>query len=124
MSADETANTISEITRRAIIDYFTASGSSWSGRMQEDNFLARLYDLANIASTDGRFENAAGDIWKHRVINSDWPEEWVFYDSRFNLLWAADEEFLRFLCETVHPAVRPMTDEVQGLVAAYNASTD
>lgn len=121
MNTDGTANTISEVTRRAIIDYLTASGISWSGRMQEDSFLARLYDLANIASTDGRFENAAGDIWKHRVINSDWPEEWVFYDSRFNLLWVADEEFLRFLCETVHPAVRPMTEEAHALVAAYNA---
>ncbi len=89
--------------------------------MQEDNFLARLYDLSNIASTDGRFENAAGDIWKHRVINLGWPEEWVFFDARFNLLWVADEEFLRFLCETVHPVIRLGTEEARHLVAANNA---
>ena len=121
MGMDASANTISEVTRRAIIDFLAASKISWSGRMQEDSFLGRLYDLANIASTDRRFENAAGDIWKHRVMNSDWPADWVFFDARFNLLWVADEEFLRFLCETVHPAVRPLAEEVDALVAGYNA---
>jgi hypothetical protein len=36
------------------------------------------------------------------------------------LLHASDEQFLRFLCETVHPAVRPTTDEALSLVDYYN----
>ncbi len=121
MATDETANSISEVTRRAIIDHFTVANVSWSGSMHEDAFLGRLYDLAHIGSTDPRYEDAAGDIWKHRVMNCDWSDDWVFSDSRFNLLWAADEEFLRFLCETVHPVVRSKEEDARALVAAYNA---
>jgi hypothetical protein len=86
----------------------------------EDDFLARLYDLTSMRSTDGRFENAAGDIWKHRIMNFDWSVDWVFYDSRFNLLRGSDEDFLRFLCETVHPVVRPDSSTAKELVDAYN----
>jgi hypothetical protein len=40
-----------------------------------------------MPSTDHRheFNTAAKDIWKHRVINSDWSDYWVFADSRFAL---------------------------------------
>jgi hypothetical protein len=114
------ANEISEVTRRAIVDFITASATVWAGRLAEDDFLARLYDLTSLPSTDRRFPNAAGDIWKHRVINSDWYDDWVFYDSRFNLMWAPDEAFLRFLCETVHPVVCPDAESARQLVAAYN----
>ncbi len=114
------SNEISEVTRRAIVDFILASETEWAGRLGEDDFLARLYDLASMPSTDRRFENAAGDIWKHRIINSDWTIDWVFYDPRFNLLWAPDQDFLRFLCETVHPVVRPDSDAARELVAVYN----
>lgn len=43
------------------------------------------------------------------------------FDKRFNLLWAPDEECLRFLCETVHPVIHPVTEEARVMVAAYNA---
>ena len=110
-------NTISEITRRAIMDYLSL-GVSWSGRLEEADFLARIYDLNNMPSYDHRFENAHGDIWQHRTNNNDWPDEWVFTDKRFNLLWGPDDDFLRFLCETVHPVVRP--DEEQALIMVSN----
>src|SRR5688500_1054712 len=101
-------NDISEVTRRSIIDYLESTGIEWSGRLPEDEFLARLYDLSSMPSNDHRFQDAAGDIRKHRVMNpNDWENDWVFLDSRFNLLWADDKQFLRFLCETVHPIVRP-----------------
>ena len=111
---------ISEVTRRAIVDFLSTSGTDWAGRLQEDDFLARLYDLTAMPSTDHRVRNAAGDIHQHRINWRDWQDDWVFYDSRFNLLHAPDEPFLRFLCETVHPVVRPDTDEARKLVAAYN----
>jgi len=114
------ANEISEVTRRAVVDFLVASETDWAGRLGEDDFLARLYDLTAMPSTDYRFKNAAGDIWKHRIMNFDWNVDWVFYDARFNLLWAPDAEFLRFLCETVHPVVRPDSDAARSLVASYN----
>lgn len=113
-------NSISEVTRRSIIDHLTISGISWSGRLQEDEFLGRLYDLSSIPSTDHRVRDAAGDIRQHRVNWNDWSDDWVFTDPRFNLLYASDERFLRFLCETVHPVVRPDTGEVLSLVDYYN----
>ena len=111
---------ISEVTRRAIIDFFTMSQTHWSGRLQDNEFLARLYDLNSLPSQDYRHKTASGDIYQNRVRNNDWENDWVFYDSRFNLLYESDEEFLRFLCETVHPIVRPDTDEARKLVDVYN----
>jgi hypothetical protein len=111
---------ISEVTRRAIIDHLTISGLRWSGRLQEDEFLGRLYDLISMPSTDRRVWNAASEIIQHRVIWNDWTDDWVLTDPRFNLLHESDERFLRFLCETVHPVVRPNTDEALYLVEYYN----
>ncbi len=111
---------ITEVTRRAIFDFLAMSETSWCGRLQDDDFLARLYDLTKLPSFDHRFGNAAGDIHQHRINNFDWPEDWVFHDSRFNLLHGADDRFLCFLCETVHPLVRPSSEEARKLVAAYN----
>lgn len=54
-------NEISEVTRRAIVDFLSASGANWAGRLQEDDFLARLYDLTSLPSTDYRQHTAAGD---------------------------------------------------------------
>lgn len=51
---------------------------------------------------------------------NDWPDDWVFYDPRFKIMHAPDVEFLRFLCETVHPVVRPDQDEARELVDVYN----
>jgi hypothetical protein len=111
---------ISEVTRRAIIDFLTMSQTHWSGRLQDDEFLARLYDLNSLPSQDYRYKTASGDIYQHRVRNIDWENDWVFYDSRFDLLYESDEEFLRFLCETVHPIVRPDMDEMRKLIEVYN----
>ena len=115
-------NTITQVTRRAIIDYLTL-GHQWSGALNEDDFLARLYDLDNMPSTDYRseYDTAKKDIWKHRVLNSDWPDDWVFTDSRFNLLHAADSEFVKFLCEAIHPIVRPSASEAANMAYEFNS---
>ncbi len=111
---------ISQITRRDIIDSMVAEKVTWSGRLEESEFLTRLFDLQSLPSTDGRFKDAAGDIWQHRVNNFDWDEDWVFYDRRFNLLNGDDEVFLRFLTETLHPVVRPDVTESERLCQLFN----
>jgi hypothetical protein len=115
--------TITEVTRRAVIDYLSV-GRYWSGSLQEDDFLGRLYDLNRMPSTDYRreYDTAAKDIWKHRVMNSDWSEDWVFTDGRFDLLHGPDEPFLKFLAETVHPVVRPDTSDAEAMVTEYNSA--
>lgn len=114
------AHQITEITRRNISDALVLNKVNWSGRFEEQQFLARLYDLSKMPSTDSRFSRASDDIWQHRVRNSDWSEDWVFYDSRFNLINAPDEEFLRFLCEMLHPAVQSDAAQVERICAIIN----
>ncbi|MDO8571900.1 MAG: abortive infection family protein [bacterium] len=112
---------ISQITRRDIVDAILIEQINWSGRLEESEFLGRIFDLSSLPSTDGRFSNAAGDIWQHRVNNpSDWEDDWVFYDQRFNLINCDDELFLRFLCETIHPVIRPDVTEAEKLCQLYN----
>jgi len=111
---------ISQITRRDIVDAIAAEKINWSGRMEEPEFLSRLFNLTALPSTDGRFRDAAGDIWQHRINNFDWEDDWVFYDGRFNLMNGDDETFLAFLCETIHPVVRPDPAEAERLSQLYN----
>jgi hypothetical protein len=115
-------NTVTEVTRRAIVDFLSID-RQWSGTLPEDDFLGRLYDLNRMPSTDYRrdFDTAAKDIWKHRVMNRDWPDDWVFTDSRFDLLFGPDEAFLKFLAETVHPVVRSDSAECELMVREYNS---
>lgn len=117
---ESTAVEISEPTRREIIDHFSMREFAWSGRLQDDEFLARLYNLAEMPSTDYRFKNAAGDIHQHTVRNNDWEPDWVFHDARFNLLFGPDDAFLRFLAETLHPTVRVSIDDARALADVYN----
>lgn len=110
---------LTEVTRRNIRDYFKVAGIGWWGDLDETDFLSRLYNLALLPSHDHRFNDAAGDIWQHRHNNDDWPNEWVFDDSRFGLA-DSDEKLLRFLAETVHPAVRQDSMQITTLVNELN----
>ncbi|TWH59623.1 hypothetical protein DesLBE_4019 [Desulfitobacterium sp. LBE] len=76
------------------------------GRMEEIEFIKRLYDLKSMQSFDSRFPDAEGDIWQHTVNNDDYPLCWVFEDERFQLQNGSDELYLKFLCEIFHPTVR------------------
>lgn len=113
-------NEISSITRRDIFDAISIIKIDWAGRLEEVAFLSRLYDLDSMASMDGRFPTAKGDIWQHRVNNYDWEDDWVFNDKRFNLLNCNDDEFLGFLCQMIHPVVRPDKDEVEKILKLFN----
>ena len=117
----ESAAEIPEETRRNIFDGFRIENVLWAGRLDEVEFLARMFDLASLPSTDSRFSDAAGDIWQHRVNNpEDWSDDWIYRDVRFGLLTGPTETFLRFLCEMVHPVVRPDRNEALQLVQHIN----
>lgn len=110
---------ISEITRRDIFDLLrngiqteddTVVFFPYYGRLSEIEFLERIFDLKTLPSSDYRYHTAKDDIHKHTVLNNDWAPGWVFSDERFGLNAGNDEVLLRFICEVLHPAVRPKGD--------------
>lgn len=112
---------VTPLTRREIFDYLTLEKILWHGRLDEPGFLDRVWNLSVMPSTDGRFPDASGDIWQHRINNDDWDDDWIFSDPRFELMHGPDETFLKFLCEMVHPVVRSSQEEVRQLVDFFNA---
>lgn len=113
-------NKISQITRRNIFDAIKIEEIWWAGKLDEIEFLSRIYDVDNMSSTDTRFSDVAGDIWQHRVNNYDWDNYWVFTDERFNLLNCEDAAFINFLCEMIHPVVRSHAHEVDKIHKLFN----
>ena len=111
-------NRITEITKRDILDLFRNGLEIddlfetktvkyyYFGRLDEIDFLKRIYDLKKIPSNDSRFKDAEGDIWQHTVNNDDYPFCWVFEDERFELTNGTDEKYLEFICEIFDSAVR------------------
>jgi hypothetical protein len=103
-----------------ILDGLRLDKVVWYGALDDVEFLRRIYDLTNLPSTDSRYTDAAGDIWQHTVNNSDWDMDWVYHDKRFNLVDGPTDKFLQFLCELVHPVVRPDREEAETLVVHFN----
>lgn len=114
------SNRISQQTRRNILDFIQVEGFWWAGRLEEIDFLSRIFDLSKLPSSDSRFENAEGDIWQHRVNNNDWPDNWIFNDTRFDLLHCDDAIFINFLCEMLHPIVRTDNTEINKMLQIFN----
>lgn len=111
-------NRITRVTKRDIFNLFNSGidESNWLidevihypyyGRIEEVDFIKRLYNLKNIKSNDDRFDNAEDEIWQHTINNDDYPKNWIFEDERFGLLNGDDKTFLDFLCGVFHPEVR------------------
>lgn len=110
---------ISELTKRNIIDELKLRNFNWNGRLDEVEFLNRLFDLEDFPSGDSRYENMRGDIWQHRINNDDWSYWWVFDDQRLDLM-GNDSSFLEFLAETLHPVVRSNLEEAENLLEIIN----
>lgn len=115
-----TNNKISAITRRNIADALTVEKLWYHGRLDEPDFLSRLFDLKQLPSRDYRYSNAYDDIYQPMVMNNDWESDWVFTDTRFNLMHTNDESYLNFLEETLHPAVRMEEEQVLKIQEIYN----
>src|SRR5699024_7525060 len=114
----EIAKRISDITKRDILELFVSGIDIYEvfetktvtypyfGRLEEIDFLERLYNLETMKSDDPRYENAMGDIIQHTINNDDYPYCWVFMDERFQLKNGTDEIYLKFISEIFHPEVR------------------
>lgn len=68
-------NAITQLTRRNIFDYVSMEKIAWAGRLDETDFLGRIWDLSDMPSNDRRYANASGDIHQHRINNLDWDED-------------------------------------------------
>lgn len=110
---------ITKVTRLAIFDELRVRATRWWGRLREDEFLERLYNLDQLPSTDARHHTAREDIIQHTVRWSDWEPHWVFQDPRFQLM-EDDALFVAFLAAMVHPMVRADADEARDLVNLVN----
>lgn len=111
-------NRISEITKRDIQKMFKNGMEivelwdpkkvtyPYHGELDEIDFLKRIYNLEDMISEDPRYSNAEEDIWQHTKNNDDYADCWVFEDDRFQLMNGDDRNYLRFICEIFHPAVR------------------
>jgi hypothetical protein len=120
ISTENSQITLSRVTRKNVIDLMKIRRIYWGGGLDQVDFLSRLYDLTELPSHDSRFSNASGDIWQHVINNDDWEPDWVFTDSRFNLMNGPDEDFLTFICEMIHPVVRSNPEETQELCNLFN----
>jgi hypothetical protein len=119
-SEKNTSMKISIVARQVIFDEITLNKISWSGRLEEPDFLNRIFDLSKLPSYDSRYNNAYDDIHKHRILNYDWEDDWVFTDRRFNLLHCDEEIFLKFLALTINPVSRHEEEGINQLLEIYN----
>ena len=120
---DRPEQEITEPTRRAIFDELTLHQMAPNGRLDEEAFFQRVFNLTELPTHDYRteqFPNMAADLWQHRVRNHDWGDDWWVTDDRLDLLHAPDETFLRFLAEMVHPVVRPDAADRETYLEIFN----
>jgi len=121
---------ITEITRRNLFDAIRESEINLYGRLDEIEFLSRIYDLKSIPgnghdSVYDEMVHIESEIQRH-TYNMDYEllefidRIDVIEDPRFGLQDGDDDILLRFLCETVHPLVRTDAEEVERLLQIYN----
>lgn len=80
---------------------------TYHGRLDEINFLKRLYPLDKLPSYDSRFSTAEKDIFQHTVANDDYENGWAFQYWVFNLQQGNEDKYLlNFICEMFNPTVR------------------
>ena len=112
VASDE--KTIQEATRRDIVDMLLMRDTPFHGRLDVVDFLKRVWSLDEMPSRDRRFRTASGDIEQH-MSWGDWDESYLL-TVRLGLLEEADEIFLRFVENVVHPMAR--ADESEALAIA------
>lgn len=82
------------------------------------DFLSKIWDLRIMPSTDGRYNDAYGDIYQHMVNNDDWDYEYLFI-TRLEIL-ENDDIFQRFLQTVFNPDVRKTEDSIMKFYLLIN----
>jgi predicted ATPase len=97
--------------------------SNYLGKFSLDSgilsFSNKIWELRQMPSTDGRFNNAYDDAYQHLINNSDWSDEYFFID-RLNLINGENNLFIKFIELIVHPAVRNSIDEIHNFTEIIN----
>jgi hypothetical protein len=115
----DAAKRISEISRREIVDALLLAHEPFHGNLDLISFLKRVWPLHEMPSTDGRFQDAEGDIWQHMVNNNDWSYSELLY-TRLKVVDISDEQFARFLEYCVHPLVSSDSGRTTDLLSSFN----
>lgn len=110
---------ITEVTRRNIIDSLLIKKYPFYGRLDILNFLKRIWNLSTMPSTDIRFKNAEEDIWQHVFNNPDYDCEYLLY-KYFNLLNCNDDIFIKFIETCIHPVVLSDEEQVSETLSEFN----
>lgn len=82
------------------------------------DFLSKIWDLRVMPSTDGRYNDAYGDIYQHIVNNDDWDYEYLFI-TRLEIL-ENDDIFQRFLQTVLNPDIRKTEDSIMKFYLLIN----
>lgn len=112
-------NEISDLTRRAIVDYLIARAEPFHGRLDRMEFLRRVWPLSEMPSEDPRFENAEDDIWQHTVNNHDWEDDYLLFN-RLQIETCDDATFLCFVETCISPRVIASMNQIDERVDAVN----
>ncbi len=110
--------TIHEVTRRDIVDMLLMRESPYYGRLEDVDFLNRVWPLNEMPSWDTRFRTAMQDIRTHLGFG-DWDDSYLL-TVRLGLLSESDDVFLRFVETAVHPMVLTDEDDAIDVVSAIN----
>lgn len=73
-------------------------------------FLENIWDLKEMPSTDGRFNDAAGDIYQHTINNNDWDYDYLFLERL--KLFSDDKKFKKFIETLVDPRFRKDENDI------------
>ena len=112
-------NTITDLTRRATIDYLLACGEPFHGRLDLMEFLRRVWLLSEMPSEDPRYDNAEQDIRQHTVNNEDWGHDYLLFQ-RLHIESCKDEVFLKFVETSLNPRVVSDKDQTEQRADAVN----
>jgi hypothetical protein len=113
-------NKVSIITRRDIVDWLLLRETRFHGRLDQMDFLKRIWDLKSMPSTDKRFDDLEGDIWMHSVNFNDWDDSELL-TGHLDLLEAPDSVFFKFLETVLHPLAVSSADSAREIAAKLNS---
>jgi predicted nucleotide-binding protein len=113
---------VTEVTRRDIIDQLILRDGDFYGHLDQVTFLARVWDLTTMPSTDRREPNLDADLRRHISWGDHGYDDAGVLYGKLEIIQRPDEEFGRFLAACLHPIVQRNPVEVSELLGIFNNS--